>query len=100
MLDEVHLLEAGREAGDRLCQSVSEQGKGVAVSVWCPADWHLRDRGLLIGWDLVTHSVRLKLVVQLRRFLVPDKARRPNLVSQCLGLGLRQLPAQWFEGHR
>lgn len=99
MLDEEHFLGAGREAGDRLCQFVIEQGEVVAVLIWCAAAWHIKDRDTLIGWDPVTRSQRLKLVVQLRRFLVPEKARRPNLASQCLGLGLRELPAQWLAQH-
>lgn len=37
--------------------------------------------------------------MQLRRFLVVGKTRRPNLASQCLGLGLRELPGQWFAEH-
>ena len=99
MLDEEHFLGAGREAGDRLCQFVIEQGEVVAVLIWCAAAWHLKDRDAIIGWDPVTRSQRLKLVVQLRRFLIPGKARRPNLASQCLGLGLRELPAQWLAQH-
>jgi len=99
MLDEEHFLGAGREAGDRLCQFVTEQGQVVAVLIWCAAAWHIKDRDTMIGWDPVTRSQRLKLVVQLRRFLVPEKARRPNLASQCLGLGLRELPAQWLAQH-
>jgi hypothetical protein len=83
MLDEEHFLGAGREAGDRLCQFVLQDGAVVAVLVWCAAAWHLKDRDTMIGWDPVTRSRRLKLVVQLRRFLVPEKARRPNLASQC-----------------
>jgi hypothetical protein len=42
---------------------------------------------------------RLKLVVRLRRFLVLEKARRPNLASRCLGLGLRELVGQWEKQH-
>jgi hypothetical protein len=84
MLDEEHLLGAGREAGDRLCQFVLEEGQPVAVLVWCAAAWHLKDRDERIGWDAVTRSQRLKLVVQLRRFLVVEATRRPNLASQCL----------------
>jgi hypothetical protein len=99
MLDEEHFLGAGREAGDRLCQFVIEQGEVVAVLIWCAAAWHIKDRDTLIGWDPVTRSKRLKLVVQLRRFLVPERARRPNLASQCLGLALRELPAQWLDEH-
>jgi hypothetical protein len=94
MLDEEHFLGAGREAGDRLCQFVLEGGQVVAVLIWCAAAWDLKDRDTIIGWDPVTRSQRLKLVVQLRRFLVPEKSRRPNLASQCLGLALRELPAQ------
>ena len=70
MLDEEHLLGAGREAGDRLCQLVLEDGQPVAVLVWCATAWHLKDRDEQIGCDAVTRSQRLKLVVQLRRFLV------------------------------
>ena len=99
MLDEEHSLGAGKEAGDRLCQFVLEEGKPVAVLIWCAAAWHLKSRDELIGWDPVTRSKRLKLVVQLRRFLILEKTRRPNLASQCLGLGLRKLQQQWHNQH-
>lgn len=99
MLDDEHLLGAGREAGDRLCQFILEEDEIVAVLVWCAAAWHLQDRDTVIGWDPVTRSQRLKLVVQLRRFLVVGKARRPNLASQSLGLALRELPARWHAEH-
>ena len=99
ILDEEHSLGAGKEAGDRLCQFVLEEGKPVAVLIWCAAAWHLKSRDELIGWDPVTRSKRLKLVVQLRRFLILEKTRRPNLASQCLGLGLRKLQQQWHNQH-
>jgi len=99
MLDEEHQLGAGREAGDRICQFILEEDRIVAVLIWCAAAWHLQDRDALIGWDPVTRSQRLKLVVQLRRFLVVGKTRRPNLASQCLGLALRELPARWLAEH-
>jgi len=99
MLDEEHLLGAGREAGDRLCQFILQEDQIVAVLIWCAAAWHLQDRDAMIGWDPVTRSQRLKLIVQLRRFLVVDKSRRPNLASQCLGLALRELPARWHAQH-
>lgn len=94
-----HGLGAGREAGDRLCQLVLEEGELVAVLVWCAAAWHLKDRDEMVGWDPVTRSERLKLVVQLRRFLVLEEARRPNLASRCLGAGLRELVGQWEREH-
>ena len=94
-----HGLGAGCEAGDRLCQLVWEHGKLVAVLVWCAAAWHLQARDQTVGWDPVTRSKRLKLVVQLRRFLVLEATRRPNLASQCLGAGLRELADQWINQH-
>ena len=94
-----HGLGAGREAGDRLCQLVRQDGRLVAVLVWCAAAWHLKARDETVGWDAVTRSRRLKLVVQLRRFLVLEATRRPNLASQCLGAGLRELVGQWEVQH-
>ncbi|MFA6039864.1 MAG: Druantia anti-phage system protein DruA [Candidatus Peribacteraceae bacterium] len=94
-----HGLGAGSEAGDRLCQLVMEEGKLAGVLVWCAAAWHLKDRDEAVGWDAVTRSERLKLVVQLRRFLVLEESRRPNLASQCLGAGMRELGAQWESEH-
>ena len=98
-LGQEHGLGAGREAGDRLCQLVREDGKLVAVLVWCAAAWHLKARDETVGWDAVTRSQRLKLVVQLRRFLVLEATRRPNLASQCLGAGMRELVGQWESQH-
>lgn len=98
-LGQEHGLGAGREAGDRLCQLVQAEGKLVAVLVWCAAAWHLKARDETVGWDAVTRSKRLKLVVQLRRFLVLEATRRPNLASQCLGAGLRELVGQWESQH-
>jgi Domain of unknown function (DUF4338)/DDE_Tnp_1-associated len=94
-----HGLGVGREAGDRLCQLVREDGKLVAVLVWCAAAWHLKARDETVGWDAVTRSKRLKLVVQLRRYLVLEATRRPNLASQCLGAGMRELVGQWESQH-
>jgi len=94
-----HGLGAGWEAGDRICQLVREDGRLVAVLVWCAAAWHLKARDETVGWDAVTRSKRLKLVVQLRRFLVLEATRRPNLASQCLGAGMRELVGQWESQH-
>ena len=98
-LDEEHFLGAGKEAGHRVGQFILEDGKVVAVLIWCASAWHLKGRDSLIGWDPVTRAKRLKLVAQLRRFLVLEEHRRPNLASQCLGLALRELQNQWFQQH-
>ncbi len=89
---------AGRRR-DRLCQLVKQDGKLVAVLVWCAAAWHLKARDETVGWDAVTRAKRLKLVVQLRRFSVLEATRHPNLASQCLGAGLRELVGLWEGQH-
>ena len=94
-----HGLGAGREAGDRLCQLVKKDGSLVAVLVGCAAAWHMKARDATGGWDAVTRSKRLKLVVQLRRFLVLGATRRPNLASNGLGAGMRELVGQWEGQH-
>lgn len=105
VLDEQHYLKAGRPAGHVLWQGAyehdSESGldKLVAVFCWAGAAKRLKDRDTWIGWDAVTCANRLKLVVQLRRFVIIDAQRRPNLASQCLGLALRELSAEWQRLH-
>ncbi len=100
-----HPLGAGRAAGHVLWQGVWEEDEEsggqvlCAVLCWAGAAWRLKDRDEWIGWDAVTRANRLGLVVQLRRFLVVEAARRPNLASRCLGLALRGLVGQWREAH-
>ncbi len=71
----------------------------VAVLCWGGAAKRLKDRDDWVGRDAVTCANRLKLVVQVRRFAVPDMARRPNLASECLGLAQRQLAVVWQKHH-
>jgi hypothetical protein len=92
-------LGAGREAGDRLCQLALPEGKLAAGLVWCAATWHLKGRDETVGWGPVLRSRRLKLVMQLRRFLGLAEGRDPNLASQCPGAGLRALAGQWAGPH-
>ena len=101
VLDAEHYLKAHRPAKHVIWQGVYEHGPEagtenlVAVLCWADAAKRLKDRDIWIGWDAVTCANRLKLVVQLRRFVVPQETRRPNLASQCLGLALCQLPDVW-----
>jgi Domain of unknown function (DUF4338) len=88
-----------RSRGSALSVGVWEHGNLVAVLVWCAAARHLQGRAQAVDWDPVTRSKRLKRVVQLRRFLVLEATRRPNLASQCLGAGLRRLVDQWGNQH-
>ena len=105
VLGHEHHLKAGRPAGHVLWQGVYRQepedgsNQLVAVLCWAGAVKRIKDRDIWIGWDAVTCANRLKLVVQARRFVVPEWARRPNLANQCLGRALRQLPDAWHDQH-
>lgn len=98
-----HYLGAGKAAGHVLWQGIYRQDPEspapilVAVLCWAGAAKRLKARDEWIGWDSVTCANRLKLVVQLRRFLVIEDFREANLASQCLGLALRSLQDEWEE---
>ena len=91
-----HYLGAGRSVGDYLRQVVAVEGKPVALLVWGPACYALKDRDLWISWSACQRVERLKLIVQNRRFLVLSaKGQAPNLASQAMGAALRALRGQW-----
>ncbi|WP_018290821.1 ISAs1 family transposase [Verrucomicrobium sp. 3C] len=95
-LKERHYLGAGRSVGDYLRQVIAQDGQAVALLVWGPACYALKDRDRWIGWSAVQRVERLKLIVQNRRFLLlTPKGQAPNLASQALGAALRALPGQW-----
>ena len=97
-LADQHYLGAGRSVGDYLRQIVEVRGAPVALLVWGPACYALKDRDRWIGWSANHRVERLKLIVQNRRFLVLSaKGTAPNLASQTMGAALRVLPAQWAE---
>ena len=97
-LAEQHYLGAGRPVGDYLRQVVERAGEPVALLVWGPACYALKDRDRWISWSAPQRVERLKLIVQNRRFLVLGaKGQSPNLASQALGAALRVLPDQWQE---
>jgi hypothetical protein len=98
LLADKHYLGAGRPVGDYLRQVVEVDSKAVALLVWGPACYALKDRDRWISWSAVQRLERLKLIVQNRRFLVlADKGQSPNLASQAMGAALRALPGQWQE---
>lgn len=93
-----HYLGAGRPVGDYLRQLVERAGQPVALLVWGPACYALKDRDRWLSWSANQRLERLKLVVQNRRFLLlTPKGTAPNLASQALAAALRALPAQWLE---
>jgi hypothetical protein len=98
LLSDHHYLGAGRPVGDYLRQVVEQDGQAVALLVWGPACYALKDRDLWISWSATQRLERLKLVVQNRRFLLLNpKGESPNLASQTMGAALRALPGQWQE---
>jgi len=62
-----------------------------AVLCWSGPAPRLKDRDDWIDCDPLTRSSRLPLVTQLRRFLVLESRREPNLVTRCMGFALREL---------
>jgi|HubBroStandDraft_1064217.scaffolds.fasta_scaffold46084_2 hypothetical protein len=95
-----HYLGAGRPVGDYLRQIVEVRGRAMALLVWGPACYALKDRDRWINWSALQRVERLKLIVQNRRFLVlAGKGAEPNLASQTMGAALRALPGQWKERH-
>ena len=91
-----HYLGAGCSVGDYLRQFVERDGRPVALLVWGPAGYALKDRDRWISWSANQRIERLKLIVQNRRFLLlTPKGSSPNLASQCLAAALRALPEQW-----
>lgn len=97
-LKDRHYLGAGRPVGDYLRQVVKQHGQPVALLVWGPACYALKDRDLWIGWSANQRIERLKLIVQNRRFLLlTQKGEAPNLASQVLAAAMRALPQQWLE---
>jgi len=97
MLGEEHYLQEGKPVGDFLRQVAMREGQWVGLLAWGACSYALQDRDEWIGWTRPLRAQRQKLLVQNRRFLIPGKARKPNLASQVLGAAVNALPQQWFE---
>ena len=97
LLDAEHSLGSRRPKGRTLYQVACQGDQWIGLSFWSAAVWHFKSRDQRIGWDPVTRSERLQLVVHQSRFLILEAARQPNLASQVLAHFLRQLPHQWEE---
>ena len=96
LLKEGHYLGPAPPVGDFLRQVALRNGHWVALLVWGPAAYKLKDRERWIGWSVPQRLERLKLVVQNRRFLLlSPKGAEPNLASQVLGAACKALGPQW-----
>jgi hypothetical protein len=97
-LGQHHYLGVGQPVGDYLRQIIELNDQPVALLVWGPACYALKDRDLWLSWSAPQRIERLKLIVQNRRFLLlTDKGQAPNLASQVLAAALRALPQQWAQ---
>jgi len=98
LLEEEHALGSRKAKGRSLYQVIcDEEDQWVALVLWTGACWHLGARDQWIGWDGVTRSERLQLVVHQARFLVLQSARDSVWSSAVLAASVRDLPAQWEE---
>ena len=102
-LNNEHYLKAGRPAGNTIWQGIYktdlDEGYPIlcAVLCWSGAALRLKDRDEWIDWDPLTRGSRLPLITQLRRFIVLESQRQPNLATRCLGLALRSLSGHFEE---
>jgi hypothetical protein len=100
-LNDEHYLKAGRPAGHTIWQGVyqtdtdEQYPRLCGVLCWSGAALRLKDRDEWISWDPLTRGSRLPLVTQLRRFLILESEREPNLATRCMGLALRELPGHF-----
>lgn len=93
---EYHYMGESHGAGDTVRLIFEEDGEWVGLMTWAAACYALKPRDERIGWNHAMRRLRLKLVVNNRRFcIVASKGARPNLASQLLGLAIRELPAIW-----
>lgn len=96
LLEQKHPQQKPEQVGHELRLIVEEDGEWVGLLIWTSACQRLQDRDEWIGWTNAQRAQRLKLVVQLRRYLLLHEAgARPNLASQMLAAALRALPTIW-----
>ena len=96
LLAEKHPQRAPKRVGHELRMVVEQGGEWVGVLVWTSGCQRLQDRDECIGWTNAQRAQRLKLIVQLRRYLLLHEAgTRPNLASEALAAATRVLPAMW-----
>lgn len=96
LLIEKHPQRKPRQVGHELRMIVEEDGEWVGILIWSSACQRLQDRDEWIGWTNAQRAERLKLVVQLRRYLLLHEAgTRPNLASEMLAAALRNVSTMW-----
>ena len=97
LLDAQHALGSRSTKGRSIYQVVCHQNDWVGLILWTGAVWHIKARDEYLGWDAVTRSQRLQLIVHQARLLLLEESRQPNLASAVLAASARDLPRQWEE---
>ena len=97
LLQDEHYLHAGQPVGDYLRQVIVRDGQWVGLLAWGACSYALQARDEWVGWNAPLRAARQKLLVQNRRFLIPGKARQPNIASQILAIAVTILPQQWVD---
>jgi uncharacterized protein DUF4338/DDE family transposase len=98
LLDQEHALGSRKAKGRSVYQVIcDEKDRWVALVLWTGACWHLGARDQWVGWDPMTRSERLQLVVHQARFLVLQGTRDSVWSSAVLAAAVRDLPGQWEE---
>lgn len=100
LLKEKHPQQAPKRVGHEIRMVVEQDGAWVGLLLWTSACQRLQDRDEWIGWTNAQRAQRLKLVIQLRRYLLlHESGTRPNLASEALAAAVRALPQIWKQRH-
>lgn len=98
LLNERHPQAAPARVGHELRLLIEQDGNWLGLMLWTSGCQRLQDRDEWIGWTHAQRAQRLKLIVQLRRYLLlHPRGTKPNLASEALAMATRILPALWRE---
>jgi hypothetical protein len=98
LMGEDHYLGKSRPVGDAMRMVAEIEGEWIGLLMWGSAAYRLKPRDEWIGWTPTQRSLRQKLVVQNRRFLLlAERGSHPNLASRILGAVVRELPRLWID---
>ena len=98
LLTQRHPQAAPARVGHELRLIIEQDGHWLGLMLWTSGCQHLQDRDEWIGWTHAQRAQRLKLIVQLRRYLLLHQSgTRPNLASEALAMAVRILPSLWQE---
>jgi hypothetical protein len=102
LLQRHHYLSHRNCVGENLRYLVSERGgRPVACLLFGSAAWHCRPRDTFIGWTPQERQLRLPLITNNTRFLIPGWVRVAHLASHLLAAVCRRLSCDWQQkyGH-